>query len=229
MSDIKGIGDEIAGAINTAHVESSDPGNSSPSGGVDNGDVHSPVEANVVDIAGTRFNPAVHRQHPDGGPIKTKSGTFARKPGVKKPLNIPRPEPDVGAVSMQADTVEPKDFKKVADGLLRTVEAVPVSIMGPHWALTSGERKAFAPHVEKICEDSGIDDMPPWIALTILGLAYTSSRLAMPETATRVEQIKRGLLTRGLSAGYKYVKSWFNPGTERMRQDDIGATSPVAG
>lgn len=227
-NEIDAIADDITSAITTAHVEQHTSADNQPSAvGVDPSNTSEKSDA-YVDVRGSRFNPDLHRVDADGIPIKTKSGYFSRRRGTKATLNLPPQRSTASPASAANDAgggdgtpPPPADYAKTAANLITTIEGTAVSMLGDHWALSKAERAGFLPHVTRICEDGDINDLPPYMALTLLGSAYVMSRATMPETNERIEQIKKSIMLDAVKSGYNRVKSWLDFGAVGMRKDDL--------
>lgn len=155
--------------------------------------------ADLEDVDGNAFDPAIHKTNKDGEPTLSRTGKLIKKPGRKAggasssgPSVIgvkqeAKPDPD------QAARIQARASGKMAANLLMTLGIVAG---GEEWQPMKDEKtgideklmleSAFADYFEA----TGKTDIPPGMALTVAIGGYALPRFTMPKTRSRMQKVK---------------------------------------
>ncbi|AUR98301.1 hypothetical protein NVP1249A_07 [Vibrio phage 1.249.A._10N.261.55.B9] len=155
--------------------------------------------ADLEDVDGNTFDPAIHKTNKDAEPTLSRTGKLIKKPGRKGgggsssgPSVIgvkqeAKPDPE------QAARIQARASGKMAANLLMTLGIVAG---GEEWQPikdpTTGidEKQMLESAFADYFEATGKTDIPPGMALTVAIGGYALPRFTMPKTRSRMQKVK---------------------------------------
>lgn len=183
------------------------------------GDMPAPNEAAIqaeklkgaeaeTDKSGAVFDPAIHETGADGKGIINSKGMWkrprGRKVGQPAASRLAEPRKGTGATAPADGSTSPEAAIAGAQ-IAEAIFALGVVIGGeefqPIYNPENGinERAAMSSAFARLCEEKGIRDIPPGIAVTIAVVGYIAPRFFMPKTKTRMESFKGWLAEKYLA------------------------------
>lgn len=155
--------------------------------------------ADLKDVDGNAFDPALHKVDKNGDPTTSPKGNLIKKPGRKAPKTQGASNSVIG-VKQETPTDPNAQMKmqahasgKMAANLLMTLGVVAG---GEEWQPlkdnTSGmdEKKMLESAFADYFEATGKTDIPPGMVLTIAIGGYMLPRFTMPKTQSRLGKVK---------------------------------------
>lgn len=154
-----------------------------------------PSPSSILDVDGTRFDPAIHGVRADGSPSLTSAGRFRRKRGAgaapRSKVALPNKQ---SSTATHGITDEQRQHARVtgaacAEMLFRTAQILG----GDEWAPVKSdehqidERRDMQNAMSTYCEAKGYTDLPPGVFLAFTLTAYAAPRFTLPETKKRTK------------------------------------------
>ena len=153
--------------------------------------------AELVDSDGVVFNPDLHSTDKEGNPSTTKAGRWRKKKGAST-------APKVNNQS-----------KQLGIGLTALTEQLGTLAFGDDGVMNEPEKEGFTDAYTRLCEQYEINDIPPAIALALVGTMYTIPRLTKTaKDKNWWEKAKLWIATR------KKEKSAKKESTEKNESDE---------
>jgi hypothetical protein len=164
------------------------------------------------------FNPAIHASKPDGTPVLTKDGKFAKPRGRKAGQFNSAPKKSSlfnDQLQMPIQTVSSEAAAKTISGLLEQASVVLVS---DEWKLTDEERKTNVEAWRQTLDYYGGVKLSPPQALVLNHLTIIATRSFAPKTQTKYQLFKAYLNDKLAN-----LKFWKNKNAHTDRgENDVG-------
>lgn len=156
-----------------------------------------------TDSDGIAFDPKVHSSDASGNGIKTTTGKWRKKRGVKAGAASSRVGGNTSAASSSGATAAQQSARAAGIAMTQMVFILGQAFGGTEWAprVLKNEKNETVmdenimmteAHVA-YCEAKGIDDIPPGVALAFAYISYAAPRFTMPETQARTKKVKTWL------------------------------------
>lgn len=164
-----------------------------------------PAIQNEKDRDGKTFDPATHAANPDGTPKKNKFGNFYRKDVGRKRNNgesttqQPSFETPQNSNSPHFNENRVDEYEAMAETCLRLGDGAMVSILTDDVKLEDPEFLTLKSALVPALRSSGIKDIPPWMAFSLVGLGIYLPKLQKPKAKERVGAIINKLRRKRIS------------------------------
>jgi len=153
-----------------------------------------------TDSAGERFDPEIHQTDENGDPIKTKRGTWKKKPGRKKGSasgeSKQRQHQSTlgGAESATPPEEQGPDYYAAARGIMALHYSLSAQLGGGADEAYQGEYVEGVQGWERFCREKGMADFPPSIAVCFFTMSFFMIRYQQRETMReRINKAARGI------------------------------------
>lgn len=184
--------------------------------------------ADLRDVHGLRFDPAIHVTDADGNPKLTKTKKLRRKSG-RKPGQTAKTIFDSKDRNVTGLSVDEKvQARATGEAAASALIMLGVVVGGDEWNPvideSSGldERQNLSHAFGDYFEQKELTDIPPGVALTIAISAYMIPRFTMPKTQTRFQTFKEWIATKLAKRRVRKNGSQSNIGNDRKRENDSG-------
>lgn len=149
----------------------------------------------LLDRGGRPFDPAYHVADADGKPVLNRDGTVRQKRGRGAPssrLGTPKAAAAPGAPGSAPATVPADAGRQIAEMIFAFGQLIGGEEFAPQINEKYGqdERAQMQDAWSRYCEEKGISDVPPGMAVIIATVGYIAPRLFMPKTKSRLEKLK---------------------------------------
>jgi hypothetical protein len=170
---------------------------------------HQPEIKNEKDRDGKTFDPNTHAANPDGTPKKNKFGNFYRK-DVGRKRNSPETQESASINETKGTGNIPifnenrvDEYEAMAETCLRLGDGAMVSILTDDVKLEDPEFLTLKTALVPALRSSGIKDIPPWMAFSLVGLGIYLPKLQKPKAKERVGIIINKIKGRRISHARK--------------------------
>jgi hypothetical protein len=146
------------------------------------------------DKQGRAFDASIHKTGADGQPALNADGSLRIKPGWGSPSFNKEAKPTNSRLNV--DPVRPMQSgpmlaRDTGRQIASTIFALGIAVGGDEWRPIVDEQhgideqRSMQEAWGRYCEATGMNDIPPGIALTITMVAYIGPRFAQPKTKAR--------------------------------------------
>lgn len=182
----------------------------------------------LTDKKGRPFDPNIHKTDASGNPMTNSDGSLRIKPGWGSPTFNKSSKPVNSRLNVDAPQSPPMSgpmmARQTGQQIANTIFAVGQAMGGEEWApvkndaLGIDEYTAMCQAWGRYCEATGMNDIPPGIALTITMVAYVGPRFAQPKTKKRATTAFQWLKSKYIR--FQLRRRGIDPDTINGEKDD---------